>query len=168
MPQCPNAKRFLYWAAIAASVFGCSSESDSKLRLPIAGTEIASANEPQDRKVVFDLGVVFCDRKYQAHFPLSRLNLVSPEQIQSLSTSCDCVELSMTSYVGVELKENHAIRVEIKPIKHQDARDPQNLCVNCRILLQDGSTQEFEACFAHVSRVLNSQTDLSGAEGYDD
>lgn len=106
-----------------------------------------------------DAGIIFEDSSNYLCWPLSKLGILeSPEEISSVTTSCDCIHGTIVAYHFSDDEIAYAVLLEFSPEK--DVARPQpvsNLRVIMRVELKSGSNREFTVSLLSTHRLFASE-----------
>ena len=105
-----------------------------------------------------DAGVILSDRASYLSLPLSRFGLSSPQSIESISSSCECLKPSLVRYADSSATTADGVLLEFIPDKPFDDTTPQptGLGVVITFSMSGGETRTATVSFLHT-RLSNAQ-----------
>lgn len=121
---------------------GQQAYADSTSEPTAIGAVQQIASDDGVRRFTVDAGVIFLDEPTYRCIPLSEIGIESADAIQSIETSCECVQARTLQYRESGSETGEALRLDILssgPQEITDAPLPTPLAVTVVLILQDGA-----------------------------
>ena len=133
--------------AIACVSFSSGCEASSAT--PSTGTTSVDAATFE-----IDAGVIFSDRECYLVLPLSRFGLSSSEGVESVVSSCECVNPSLVWYSDSSTTTAKGVLLEFIPDESTSNPGPQSmrLAVEVKLTMIGADPRVVKVCFLHTNR----------------
>lgn len=110
--------------------------------------------------VVVDAGIVFSDLEGYLCLTLGQIGLSSSTEIQSVSSSCDCIQPAMVEYQMANGKARHAVLLNYKreqsSLEDSTRSNSPDVAINLGVIVEvrthDGSAHKFTVNMLRASR----------------
>jgi hypothetical protein len=101
---------------------------------------------------VLDAGVVFSDRTSYLCWPFDAIGLEEGNEVQSIQSSCDCVQASVIDYPKVGNSLGRGLLIEFKAETHRKSKEvPAALGVVLTLQLANGSERVVTVNLLHTN-----------------
>ncbi len=107
---------------------------------------------------VIDAGIVFADKSNYICWPLEVLGIdVSPDQVNLIRTSCECVHGTIVAYQKSNNELGYAMILEFSPEKEKPDNNTQvaRLEIIVTVELTSGLTEDFTVLVLSTNRISN-------------
>lgn len=94
-------------------VTGTSTSSAPSAAETVSPASIGAVQQSTTQQYTVDAGVVFVDEATYRCIPLSELDIASADQIESIETSCECIEVYTIVYRKSPTEVAEALRLNV-------------------------------------------------------
>jgi hypothetical protein len=106
-----------------------------------------------------ELGIVPADESRRLLFPFSRLGIPEDADIESITTSCECIHASVLTIKSYDLPQSNPpkrlIAVEHHPEQGKEDATPMSLRVECTVHLSDSKNRVFTVDFDSIRSIAS-------------
>ncbi|XZE18033.1 hypothetical protein SH449x_003316 [Pirellulaceae bacterium SH449] len=134
------------------SLSGCFGAVPVPTPLPENGKGVSASSSR-----TLDIGVIFRDREGYVCFPLEQVGLRPDAAIDTVHSSCDCLQPSVLEYSAPGGSVSRAILLQYRISSASDKQainePPMNLGVQVDVGLQDGTTHRFSVNMVYTLEI---------------